>query len=77
MGLPALLRSTAGVGLILAEAALHGLAAGLSSATGVAVVISGALTLVHGVSLANRLTEWWFASAFDGGLRPDDVGAAT
>jgi hypothetical protein len=65
------------VGLILADAAFHGLAAGLSSAAGVAVVIGGALTLVHGASLANRLSEWWFASAFDGELCRNDPAVAT
>jgi hypothetical protein len=77
MGLSALLRHGAGVGLILADAAFHGLAAGLSSTAGVAVVFSGALTLLHGASLASRLSEWWFAAAFDGEQRRDDPVVAT
>jgi hypothetical protein len=66
MGLSALLRHGVGAGLIVADAALHGLAVSAVSAVGLAIMISGALTLMHGASLANRLSEWWFASAFDG-----------
>jgi hypothetical protein len=53
------------VGLIVADAALHGLWVSASSAAGVAILISGVITLVHGASLANRLSEWWFASALE------------
>lgn len=67
MGLPAILKNGLGIGLILADAALHGVALGTSSAAGVAIVVSGAITLVHGTSLANRLSERWFASALESG----------
>jgi hypothetical protein len=66
MRLPALLRNAAGIGLLVIDGALHVLFVGTSTAAGVAIVISGVLTLMHGASMSNRLTEWWFASAFDG-----------
>ena len=77
MGWSALLKHGPCVGLIFMEAAFHGLAAGLSSTVGLAVAISGVLALVHGASLANRLSESWFASAFDGKSCRNDMAAAT
>lgn len=65
MGFSAFLKTVAGAGLLVAEAALHGLALGTSSIAGLVMVISGAITMAHGASLANLLSERWFASAFD------------
>ncbi len=66
MGLSASLKHGVGLGLIVTDAALHGLAVGATSAAGLAIMISGVLALVHGAAFANLLSERWFASACDG-----------